>query len=161
MSGNCCNLFSLSGACTSQCPGNSTINSEFQCTCDRGYTSNSNNTECVDVDECASAPCLNNGICQDGRGDFACLCHDGFSGETCETCNVPFCRTCMFNNTGNQTVCVECNGGYALEFNECRKLQCTVKYMPHDMLNNRWKSRISMPLQQWRSHNLLCFLFVQ
>ena len=36
-----------------------------------------------DVDECASNPCVNNGTCHDGRGDFTCDCIPGYEGKTC------------------------------------------------------------------------------
>ena len=36
-----------------------------------------------EVDECASNPCVNNGTCHDGRGDFSCDCIPGYEGKTC------------------------------------------------------------------------------
>lgn len=37
--------------------------------------------ECgVDVDECASQPCLNEGRCQDLPNGFRCHCPDGYTG---------------------------------------------------------------------------------
>ena len=38
-----------------------------------------------DPDDCASAPCRNGGVCQDGKNDFTCVCPDGFTGKSCET----------------------------------------------------------------------------
>ena len=37
----------------------------------------------LEVDECASNPCVNNGTCHDGRGDFTCNCIPGYEGKTC------------------------------------------------------------------------------
>ena len=37
----------------------------------------------LEVDECASNPCVNNGTCHDGRGDFSCDCIPGYEGKTC------------------------------------------------------------------------------
>lgn len=34
----------------------------------------------VDVDECASEPCLNGGSCQDLPNGFQCYCQDGYTG---------------------------------------------------------------------------------
>ncbi len=38
----------------------------------------------VDIDECLSSPCANNGTCDDEVGNFICDCQQGFTGETCE-----------------------------------------------------------------------------
>lgn len=38
-----------------------------------------------DVDECASDPCLNGGLCRDSPDAFRCLCDAGFAGDRCET----------------------------------------------------------------------------
>eukprot|EP01052_Picozoa_sp_SAG31_P014430 SAG31_NODE_896_length_11159_cov_6.749186_2_plen_1354_part_00 len=40
--------------------------------------------DCIDVDECASRPCANNGTCENGDNRFNCVCSQGFSGPTCE-----------------------------------------------------------------------------
>ena len=34
----------------------------------------------TNVDECAADPCVNGGVCEDGLGEFFCLCPAGFSG---------------------------------------------------------------------------------
>lgn len=38
----------------------------------------------VDVDECVSKPCMNNGICHNTQGSYMCECPPGFSGMDCE-----------------------------------------------------------------------------
>jgi hypothetical protein len=55
------------------------------CTCALGYESASNGTNCVDIDECASSPCYNNGTCTDSISDpaipidtYACTCVPGY-----------------------------------------------------------------------------------
>jgi len=37
-----------------------------------------------DVDECASNPCRNGGICEDGVNDYECKCDIGWQGPNCE-----------------------------------------------------------------------------
>ncbi|PNJ50112.1 CRB1 isoform 1, partial [Pongo abelii] len=37
-----------------------------------------------DIDECASDPCVNGGLCQDLLNKFQCLCDIAFAGEHCE-----------------------------------------------------------------------------
>ena len=36
------------------------------------------------TNQCASDPCLNGGICNDGNGHFTCTCPGGFYGSRCE-----------------------------------------------------------------------------
>ena len=38
----------------------------------------------IDVDECASNPCLNNGTCTDRVNGFICTCAPGFNEKRCE-----------------------------------------------------------------------------
>ena len=38
-----------------------------------------------DIDECASVPCKNSGMCVDGIDFFACQCMPGFTGDQCQT----------------------------------------------------------------------------
>ncbi|KAG5830976.1 hypothetical protein ANANG_G00298990 [Anguilla anguilla] len=44
----------------------------------------------TDVDECASAPCLNGGHCRDDVDGFQCLCPAGFSGNLCQL-DIDYC----------------------------------------------------------------------
>lgn len=37
-----------------------------------------------DINECASNPCLNNGVCSDGINSFTCECRNGWTGPTCQ-----------------------------------------------------------------------------
>ena len=34
----------------------------------------------VDIDDCAGAPCANDGTCTDGVNDYSCECAPGYSG---------------------------------------------------------------------------------
>ena len=38
----------------------------------------------VDVDECASNPCKNGGVCNDGIDAYTCKCIPGYEGKDCE-----------------------------------------------------------------------------
>ena len=38
----------------------------------------------LDIDDCATNPCLNDGTCADYVNGFDCFCTDGYSGDTCE-----------------------------------------------------------------------------
>ncbi|KAB0392650.1 hypothetical protein E2I00_008240, partial [Balaenoptera physalus] len=49
----------------------------FLCRCPPGFEGD----DCgVDVDECASRPCLSGGLCQDLPNGFQCHCSDGYTG---------------------------------------------------------------------------------
>ena len=39
----------------------------------------------IDIDACASSPCLNGGICNQLPVGYTCNCHGGFTGVHCET----------------------------------------------------------------------------
>ena len=39
----------------------------------------------LDINECESAPCMNNGTCIDEVNSYSCECMPGYTGSTCET----------------------------------------------------------------------------
>ena len=39
----------------------------------------------LDVNECASSPCLNDGACGDWVNRYNCYCLPGYTGQRCET----------------------------------------------------------------------------
>ena len=39
----------------------------------------------LDIDECASQPCQNNGKCTDGINGYSCTCEPGYTDTHCET----------------------------------------------------------------------------
>ena len=72
----------------------------FTCNCTSGYTGAVCETSrivfkskidcwsffvCLDIDECASTPCQNDGTCVDGFDGHTCLCITGYTGDVCET----------------------------------------------------------------------------
>ena len=42
----------------------------------------------LDIGECVSVPCQNNGTCVDEINRFTCICANGFSGNVCETSEI-------------------------------------------------------------------------
>ena len=52
----------------------------YTCTCEDGYSGYNCD---VDLDECASYPCLNGATCTDSSFAYACACPDGFTGFNC------------------------------------------------------------------------------
>ena len=58
-----------------------TMMSLCRCLCDSGLTG----TNCdVDIDECASSPCLNGGQCLDEHAQYSCRCLPSYSGTNCQ-----------------------------------------------------------------------------
>lgn len=55
------------------------------------------------IDECASNPCLNGGVCIDGASSFTCKCAPGFSGPTCSVND----DDCAPNPCKNGGVCTD------------------------------------------------------
>ena len=54
------------------------LRNRFQCECATGYEG----AMCeIDKDECASNPCLNQGVCKDLPNGFECRCLTGFTGD--------------------------------------------------------------------------------
>ncbi|KAK5853306.1 hypothetical protein PBY51_007104 [Eleginops maclovinus] len=64
-----------------QCPGENFVCVNhiggFECVCRDGYKPIGD--QCVDVDECASAPCEH--MCDNTPGSYACSCYDGYKAD--------------------------------------------------------------------------------
>lgn len=54
----------------------------------------------MNIDECESSPCLNDGVCSDGINGFQCNCSQGYVGDRCEQ-DVDECQSnpCLNNGT--------------------------------------------------------------
>ncbi|XP_071956964.1 putative ferric-chelate reductase 1 [Antedon mediterranea] len=87
------------------------------CNCDgTGYTGSTCQTQ---INECASNPCLNEGVCVDETNRFTCVCPSGYSGDRCESqSNTNVCASMPCLNGGicinetNEFTCV-CPSGYS------------------------------------------------
>uniref|UniRef100_A0A4W2EAI0 Coagulation factor X n=1 Tax=Bos indicus x Bos taurus TaxID=30522 RepID=A0A4W2EAI0_BOBOX len=72
-----------------------------------------------DGDQCEGHPCLNQGHCKDGIGDYTCTCAEGFEGKNCEFSTR---EICSLDNGGCDQFCREersevrcsCAHGYVL-----------------------------------------------
>ena len=61
----------------------------YKCKCPRGFYG----PRCQsDVNECASDPCRNGGVCENGFNEFICKCKDGYEGKRCEN-QVDLCKS--------------------------------------------------------------------
>ncbi|KAI8515731.1 calcium ion binding, partial [Branchiostoma belcheri] len=61
----------------------------------------------INIDECASSPCVNGGQCLDGDNSYTCTCPQGYAGDNCEN-DMDLCNPNPFPFNWN---CVD-NGGH-------------------------------------------------
>ena len=54
---------------------------------------NVQNIHLIDINDCASTPCMNEGICVDGINSFTCNCPHGFIGKDCSISMICFMKT--------------------------------------------------------------------
>ncbi|XP_045146134.1 protein crumbs homolog 2 [Echinops telfairi] len=102
----------------------------FLCRCPPGFEGD----DCgVDVDECASQPCVSGGRCQDLPNGFKCHCPDGYTGLTCQE-DVDEClsKPCLHGGTCDDTIagyicwCPESWGGHdcSVQLTGCQGHTC-------------------------------------
>jgi hypothetical protein len=96
----------------------------YECLCDAGFEMVG--SSCVEIDECASAPCVNDGTCDDALLSYSCSCTSAWTGSTCEDdvdeCADALLYSCVDHSTCNNTVgsydCL-CDAGYEWDNGEC------------------------------------------
>ncbi|XP_019622733.1 PREDICTED: uncharacterized protein LOC109468834 [Branchiostoma belcheri] len=74
----------------------------------------------IDIDECDSNPCQNNGLCVDGANSYGCQCTRGYTGLNCEI-EIDECESSPCQNGGS---CIDHIGWYS-----CR---CTPGFLGSD-----------------------------
>ncbi|KAM8801622.1 protein crumbs homolog 2 [Rhynchonycteris naso] len=102
----------------------------FLCRCPPGFEGDNCS---VDVDECASGPCLSGGRCQDLPNGFRCHCPSGYTGLTCQE-DVDECLSgpCLHGGTCDDVVagylcsCPEAWGGHdcSVQLTGCQGHTC-------------------------------------
>ncbi|XP_072016943.1 sushi, von Willebrand factor type A, EGF and pentraxin domain-containing protein 1-like [Amphiura filiformis] len=110
-------------------PGAMVTGSSPKLTCQADGKWNGTVPDCIEINECASAPCKNGAPCVDLLNKYVCNCSPGFSGTNCETigggsgggnatsCNaVPVFDHAIPSNTTmtevSTTITYECEVGY-------------------------------------------------
>jgi hypothetical protein len=88
----------------------------------------------LEVNQCDSLPCLNNGICHEASPNmFTCTCLNGYSGNQCQfggyQCRSAPCLnngTCAISGSGYQCTCPIGLTGTRCEvdINECASMPC-------------------------------------
>lgn len=52
----------------------------YNCGCESGYQKGTGTT-CVDINECADDPCVENEVCINNLGSYICMCEEGYQKE--------------------------------------------------------------------------------
>ncbi len=80
-------LPSCTPICSPQCiSSQGSCTAPNTCTCNAGYTGNRCQTE---INECASNPCMNGGVCTDLVNKYTCACNEPYYGHRCEAMYPP------------------------------------------------------------------------
>lgn len=131
---------STQSAVPMSCTG--TAEPAYGCQCVPGYSGFSCQTN---INECASAPCLNGATCADGINSFSCVCPAGWSGGLCQT-NINECASAPCLNGGscadglNGFTCT-CTPGWSgftcqTNVNECASTPCSNGATCNDGINS-------------------------
>ncbi|NXG86244.1 FBLN7 protein, partial [Stercorarius parasiticus] len=104
---------------------------------------------CRSIDDCSSNPCANSGTCVDGNQSYTCLCHQGWSGPSCQSpiyacSNASFSRQprCAEGRLGARRCSCDAGfqmraGGVCHDVDECQLFQSSpqTRLCLHDCLN--------------------------
>ncbi|KRT81667.1 EGF-like domain containing protein [Oryctes borbonicus] len=113
----------MSGLCQQRCVN---LWGSYRCSCDRGYSLNSDNRTCSDIDECEKFKdqqlCI--ATCQNTPGSYVCSCPRGYrlgsDGRTCQDID-----ECLDNVCGRpDATCLNTRGNY-----KCFTIQCPPNYI--------------------------------
>ena len=125
----------------SDCHSNSTCKrvdwQNYTCPCIPGFTGNgTRDSNCVEIDECQSNPCLHNGTCFDAFNNYTCACPAGYYNYSDCSIMIDMCQSSPCQNGGkcspslNKYTCY-CAAGYTgvqceTNINECDayKIEC-------------------------------------
>ena len=92
-------------------------NLNYKCNCQEGFSGQ----KCeIEINECDSNPCQNNGHCFDQIGSYKCVCQIGYNGTNCEI-ESPGCKEKCSNegtlkcyeNKKDQNILCKCSPGYS------------------------------------------------
>ena len=97
----------------------------------------------MNIDECLSHPCMNNGQCVDGIDDFTCQCRDGWTGDLCDE-DIDECKN---HSCKHDSKCInkvahymcECRNGFTGKYCETNIDDCLNKPCQHGGLYNHLK----------------------
>eukprot|EP01050_Picozoa_sp_SAG11_P006463 SAG11_NODE_502_length_8891_cov_4.603731_3_plen_254_part_00 len=110
---NDCDL--VNGQCIHLGPGQHT------CECNLGWEGSAEGGDCTDIDECATAPCLNGATCVESSVDpeigmalFQCQCAAGYANGMCDTAFEDYQNLCNVETFGT------CN----IDIDECASEPC-------------------------------------
>ena len=86
----------------------------------------------LDINECKSTPCLNDGLCVDGINSYRCKCKENYVGENCETSKYIQCsktKRRLFYPFSFVICCCDvfflnCCHSLIAGINECNKMPC-------------------------------------
>nr|XP_019602161.1 PREDICTED: coagulation factor X [Rhinolophus sinicus] len=101
-----------------------------------------------DGDQCESSPCLNQGTCKDGLGEYACTCSEGYEGKNCELTTRKFCSIdngdCdQFCSEEKNSVVCSCARGYILADNG-KSCISTELFPCGKLTHGRWKRSVTV-----------------
>ncbi|XP_019602161.2 coagulation factor X [Rhinolophus sinicus] len=101
-----------------------------------------------DGDQCESSPCLNQGTCKDGLGEYICTCSEGYEGKNCELTTRKFCSIdngdCdQFCSEEKNSVVCSCARGYILADNG-KSCISTELFPCGKLTHGRWKRSVTL-----------------